>query len=322
MSIGLLLPAADHIDPVPMAERAEQLGYDAVWIPELWGRSAPVVASRIAGQTEHVTIGTAILNVFSRSPAVLAMTAASLAEYSEDRFVLGLGTSTQKAVEDLHGMAFDRPVRRAHETVAAIRRFTVGTGTTEYSGDLFDLSDFPSLDRDVPLFAAALGPANRRMVGRLCDGWIPHNVPFATLDAAFETVADAARDAGRDPDDIVVSPYVPTAVSDDLDRAQNAIRGHIAYYVGSGSGYRRAVTASFPDAASTIAREWAAGNRENARDHVTDAMVAALGVAATPETAAAQFDDQVSRSVIDRPILVVPSNAPALVDQTIEAVIS
>ena len=320
MSRGLLLPSRGGHDPVALAARAESLGYDSVWLSELWGESAPVLAGRIAAATGRVGIGTAILNVFSRSPAVLAMTAASLDRTADGRFVLGLGTSTRGAIEDLHGGDFERPVRRAHETIELIRRLTREDGRVDYEGEVFSIAGVPGLDREVPVYHAALGPANRRVVGRLADGWIPHNVPFPDLDDAFETVAETAREAGRDPEAIEVAPYVPAAVSEDGEAARDALRGHVAYYVGSGEGYRRAVAGRFPEQADRIAEAWAAGERERARGSVTDEMVDALGVAGTPEAARERLRDLEADTVVDRPLLVVPDGADeAIVEGTIEA---
>lgn len=320
MSIGLLLPELGETDPAEVAVRAEQLGYDSVWATELWGTNSAVKLAEIAIRTESVGLGTAIMNVFSRTPAVLAMTAVTLDQLADGRFVLGVGTSTEKAVEDLHGLPFDRPVRRAHETIEIVQAFTRGDNRVNYDGQLFDLADFPALSHSVPVYHAALGPANRRVVGRLCDGWIPHNIPFPDLDEAFETIATTARQADRDPADIDVAPYVPVAVSDDGTAARDAIRGHVAYYVGSGEGYRNAVAGRFPEAADTIAERWRSGNRGEAKEAVTDAMVDALGIAGTPETAPDRLAELLEETIIDRPILTVPSNAAdELGEETVRA---
>ncbi len=317
METGFLLPGFAGFDTVELAARAEDREYDAVWLPELWGASAPVEAATIATHTASIGIGTAILNVFSRSPAALAMTAASLDGRSDGRFVLGLGTSTADAIEGLHGMSFDRPVRRAHETATIVKRCLDADGRVSYDGEIFSVTGVPGLDADVPVFAAALGSANRRMVGRRCDGWIPHNVPFSLLDEAFDTVRTAAADAGRDPDAVTVAPYVPAAVSEDLAEARAAIRGHVAYYVGSGEGYGRAVGRQFPSAAAAIATAWEDGERDTARASVPDDMVDDLGVAATPDEAREALERLVADTVIDRPIVAVPTRAPELVETTL-----
>ncbi|MDG5758019.1 LLM class flavin-dependent oxidoreductase [Natronococcus sp. A-GB1] len=320
MDTGLLTTSTDELSEADVAVRAEELGYDDVWLPELWGESGVVRATEIATRTDELGIGSAILNVYSRSPAVLAMTAASLQRVSDGRFVLGVGTSTKKSIEDLHGEAFDRPVRRAHETIELVRAFTADEGRIEYDGELLEAKDFPSLEVPTPIYHAGLGPANRRVVGRLADGWIPHNIPFSRLEDAFEEVATAARERDRDPQAIAVAPYVPAAVSEDLEAARDAIRGHVAYYVGSGEGYRRAVGAAYPDEADRIAEAWRDGNRGEAADAVTDELVADLGVAGTPEDARDRLESLVAETGIDHPIVVVPDPASdEIVEQTLES---
>jgi 5,10-methylenetetrahydromethanopterin reductase len=325
MSHGLLLPNISGVSRTDLAVRAEELGYESVWLGELWGTSSPVQLAEIAGKTETVTIGTAILNVFSRTPATLAMTANGLNRVSDGRFVLGVGTSTQRAIEDLHGMAFESPIRRAHEAIELTRLFMgrgddSDGGRVAYDGEMFHAADFPTLDADVPIYHAALGRANRRVVARLCDGWIPHNIPFPNLEEAFAYVADHAEEAGRDPDDITVAPYIPAAVAEDPEVAHNAIRGHVAYYAGSGEGYRQAVASRFPDAADRIAEAWRSGERRAAAGHVTDEMVTALGVAGTPDEARAQLRDLAENPVIDRPIVTIPQQtADELAEPTVEA---
>lgn len=308
-TLGVILPAVSSQSPASLATRAETLGYDSVWVGELWGVDAFVQLAEIAARTDEIGLGTAIVNVFSRSPGVLAMAAASLDRLAPGRITLGVGASTPKAVEDLHGMAYDRPVRRIHETVELVAAYLDDADRVEYDGELFSVADFPGLDADVPVYNAALGPANRRATGRLCDGWIPHNIPFDALPETFEVVADAAREAGRDPDAIAVAPYVPAAVSDDEAVAFDAVSGHLAYYIGSGEGYRRAVATTFADEADRIATAWRDGNRTNAAAAVTDEMVRALGVAATPDTAADRLEAVTDAEIVDRPILTIPKQA-------------
>jgi len=319
MPTGVLVPDS-YDDVAAFAERAERLDYDSVWTPELWGRDAFVALTRAAEVTEDVTLGTAIVNVYGRSPATLAQAAATLVDTAGDRVRLGLGTSTPKVVEDLHGMAFDNPPRRLHETVELTKLFLAADGRVSSDGELFEVADFPALDTDLPVYAAALGPSNRRATGRTADGWLPHNIPFARLSEAFETVAETARAADRDPSAIDVVPYVPAAVSDDAAEARAAVRGHIAYYTGSGEGYRRAAARQFPDAADEVAEAWRAGNRDEARAAVTDEMVDALAVAGTPDEARAQFEERASLDVIDEPLLVVPDGTEeAMIRQTVSA---
>jgi alkanesulfonate monooxygenase SsuD/methylene tetrahydromethanopterin reductase-like flavin-dependent oxidoreductase (luciferase family) len=306
MPISVLGPEGGDGAPVQFATRAEELGYDTVWIGELWGNDAFVSLARIAEATDDIGLGTAIVNAYSRTPAVLAGAAASLDAAAEGRVRLGIGTSTETAIENLHGLSFDRPARRLHETVELVRSILGGEGRIEYEGEVITADGVPALDADVSVYAAALGPATRRATGRVADGWLPHNVPFDDLDRAYEVVADAAREAGRDPD-LHVAPYVPAAVAVDPADARTELRSHLAYYVGSAEGYRRAVATRFPDAADRVATAWRGGDRDDARAAVTDEMVDALGVAGTPESARERLREIAAIDVVDEPIVVVPA---------------
>jgi len=287
------------------------------------GTSSVIKLSEIAARTNEVKIGTAIVNVFSRTPAVLAMTAATLDQVSDGRASFGVGTSTRVAIENVHGMSFERPVRRAHETIEIVQRILTDDEPVNYDGELLSVNGVPPVNRDVPVYHAALGKANRRVVGRLCDGWMPHNIPFSELDDAFAVVEDAASEAGRDPEEITIAPYVPAAVSDDGKEAYDAVRGHIAYYVGSGEGYRNAVAMQFPDRAEQIAEAWQAGDRGDAASLVTDEMVHDLGVAGTPEEARERLRGLVAETAIDRPLLTIPEQAAdSLTERTIQALSS
>jgi alkanesulfonate monooxygenase SsuD/methylene tetrahydromethanopterin reductase-like flavin-dependent oxidoreductase (luciferase family) len=314
------MPRGDVADALAFARLCEDAGYDVCWTGELWGRDAFVALAAAADAVDRIDLGTAIVNVFSRSAATLAAAATSLAEVAPAGVRLGIGASTPKTVEDLHGRDYDRPVRRLHETAELVGAFTAGGGRVSYDGETVSVADFSALEADVPVYTAALGPAARRATGRVADGWLPHNVPFATLSSTFETVARTAREAGRDPADVTVAPYVPAAVADTSTAARALVRGHLAYYVGSGEGYRRAVASAYPERAARIAEAWAAGDRETAREAVTDEMVDALGVAGTPDEARARFRELRAMDVIDHPIVVVPDGADRkTVERTVRA---
>ena len=303
---SLIVPG--NVDEIAsFAERAETYGYERLWVGELWGTDAFVALTEAAVATDDIDLGTAIVNVYGRSPATLAQAAASVAGRTDGTVHLGLGTSTPKAIEDLHGVPFENPPRRLHETVELAKRFLQGEDRVSYDGELFDVADFPALGQGVPVYAAALGPANRRATGRTADGWLPHNIPFERLDEAFETIQETAREAGRDPASIAVAPYVPAAVSDDPEDAYAQVAGHLAYYVGSGEGYRRAVAQAFPEEAEAVAEAWRDGDRGAAREAVTREMVDALGVAGTPETAPDKLAAVEAIDPIDEAIVVVPT---------------
>lgn len=288
---------------------AEELGYDSVWTSEGWGNDAFVLLSEVACVTDHIGLGTSVVNVFSRSPAVIGNAAASLARCSDGRAILGVGAGHPGSIENLHGLAYERPIRRVFETIEIIKGYTDDSDEPfEYDGEIFALSGYKPLGVPVPVYNAALGETNRRITGKLCDGWIPYNIPFPALQEAFEAVADGARDASRDPDEITVTPWVQAAVSDDPHIARQVIRKNIAEYVGgiTDDTYKNAVANRFPDEASRIADLWRSGDRDGSIESVTDEMVDALGIAGTPEQARERLRTLLEYPLIDVPIVSVP----------------
>lgn len=153
--------------------------------------------------------GTSVVDLYSRTPAALARAAASVQRAAGAGFVLGLGTSTSLAVASVHGLEFESPIRRLHETAELVTRLFDSTGSVAYDGEVVSTSGTPGLGVDGSIYTAALGPATRRATGRVADGWVPHNIPFDRLGETFQTITDAARERGRDPGDIVAAPYAP-----------------------------------------------------------------------------------------------------------------
>lgn len=310
--VGMNVSEKEEASAAELAERAETRGYDSVWVPEVWGDDAFVTLGNIAARTDAIDVGTAVVNVYTRSPAALAMAAASITEQYGNRVLLGIGTSSPVLIEGLHGIGFDAPVRRTHETIELIKRYTSGDDQrVEYDGEIFTVSGFRPLDGDVEVYNAALGSANRRATGRVADGWMPQNVPFPELSAQFETIAAAARDADRDPDAITVSPVIATAVSDDGESARELTRGDVAYLTGSTDGYRNAAATMFPEEAQAVADAWAAREHGKAASLVTDEMLDALTVSGTPESARDAVRDLLDNPVIDRPVLRISARADA-----------
>lgn len=310
--IGMNISEREDVSAGDLGERVEDRGYDSIWLPEVWGDDAFVALGEIAGRTNSIDLGTAVVNVYTRSPATLAMAAASITERYGNRVILGVGTSSPVLVEGLHGQTFDKPVRRTHEAIELVKRYTGGGDTRiEYDGAVFSVSGFRPLDGDVPVYNAALGSANRRATGRVADGWIPQNVPFPQLGEHFDTIADAARTAGRDPDEITVSPVIATAVSPDGQTARDMTRGDVAYLTGSTDGYREAAATMFPDAAREVAEAWADRDHGKAADLVTDEMLDNLALSGTPDAVRNALRDLLDNPVINHPILRVSARADA-----------
>jgi F420-dependent oxidoreductase-like protein len=230
----------------------EKAGLDTVWVPEVYGFDSPTLMGYLAARTETVEIGSAILNVYSRTPGVLAMTAAGLDNVSGGRAVLGLGASGPQVVEGWHGLPYDRPLTRTREVVEIVRA-ALRRETLEYHGKVFDLPLPPDqglglgkplkmLTRPerpaVPIYIAALGEKNVRATAEYADGWLPFLFhPEKASQVWGEPLAQgtATRQAGLGPLEVVAGGMV--AVGDDVKGLLDLARPIFALYIG-GMGAR------------------------------------------------------------------------------------
>jgi len=279
-------PSVDTL--VEFAREAEELGYERAWVPETWGRDAVTTLTAIAERTEAIGIGTSIANVYSRSPALIGQTAATLQEVSDGRLRLGLGPSGPAVVEGWHGVEYGNPLRRTRETIDVVRLVLSGD-SVEYDGDVFQLSGL-RLRCDPPdtvpgIDAAGMGPKSVELAGRFADGW---HALMLTREGLRDRLADLKRGAelgDRDPEELRVTLSLPCIALDDRERARQLARNHLAFYVGAmGTFYREALERQgYEDEAVEIASEWANGNQDAALAAISDELLDDLGIAGTPE---------------------------------------
>lgn len=288
--LGLMIPSyLDREDRLSIAEFADDHGVDAVFTGESASSNIFIDLALIADRTAEVRIGAGIVNVFSRSPSLVALGAAELDAISNGRVILGLGASTPSLIEGVHGLPFERPVARTAEYIELVREGWTGE-RLEYDGDFYApaggrLLETP-VQESIPIAVAALGQSNRRLTGAKADIWLPHLVPKSVLDRLASDVFDAARAHGRSANDIDVYAYVPTAIDEDEARAYDRIRTHVATYAGSAEPYRDAIAdAGYEDVAEAVHQTWQAGDRDGAAAQVTDDLVADVGLVGTPEVA-------------------------------------
>ena len=184
---------------------AERLGVDSVWVPEFWGYDALTGLGAIAALTDTIKLGTAIVQLDTRTPAMLAMSAMSLQQLSGGRFLLGVGASGPQVMEGWHGVPFAKPVRRTRETIEIIRMITAGERLV-YDGEMYQLplpggegkalrAAAPPVH--VPVYIASLGPANLRLTGAVADGWIGNSFFCETADVFFDEITNRLVDGGR-----------------------------------------------------------------------------------------------------------------------------
>jgi alkanesulfonate monooxygenase SsuD/methylene tetrahydromethanopterin reductase-like flavin-dependent oxidoreductase (luciferase family) len=284
--IGFVLPdefSGFSLDrTVRFAERADRAGLHSVWKQEASGSNGVPVLGAIAGQTDEVGVGIGVASVFSRTPALLGMSAVTLDQLSDGRALLGLGVSSPPLVETWHGMAFERPLRRLRETIEIARQVVEG-GTVEYEGDVFDVGPYRMRlepRNDVPILNAAISETNRRLTGEYADGWLPGFTPLSAFPGNLDEVRSSARDAGRNPDELLVAPWVPTAVHEDPERAEYLARYLLAQEMAM--GYNEQVGEyGFGDAPDEAYERFRAGDRDGATEAVSEEMLGELAIHGT-----------------------------------------
>ncbi|QSG02733.1 TIGR04024 family LLM class F420-dependent oxidoreductase [Natranaeroarchaeum sulfidigenes] len=324
--IHLPVAAQSSIDGIAeITQHAESEGYVRAWMPETWGRDGVTTLTTLAERTDRIELGTSIANVFSRSPALLGQTAATLQEVSNGRFRLGIGPSGPAVIEGWHGESFDRPLRRTREYVEIIERVVAGEGL-EYDGDIYSLSGFrlrfDPPETPPPIDVAGMGPKSVELAGRFADGW--HATTF-TPDGLRERLGDLRRGAelgDRSPDDIRVSLSLPCCVLEDGDRARELAAQHLAFYVGAmGTYYRKSLARQgYETEANEIAARWASGDQAAAIALIEDELLDELAVAGTPERAREQLQTFTEIKGLDAVALAFPRGAsPADIDATVTA---
>ncbi len=301
----------DRRELIACVRAADQCGYDSFWMPEAWEREAFSTLTELAARTERIHLATGIINVFSRSPAVIAMGAATLDEISGGRFRLGLGTSGARVVEDFHGATFDKPLTRLKETIQIIRLLLTGA-RVDFTGECFRLArfklGFKPVRADIPVYVAALAPVGLRLTGEMADGWLPTHWPQARLTEGISEIKQGAESVGRDASRVEIAPFVNVVVSDDMKRARDAARLPLAYYIGGmGDFYHRSLSRlGFSMEATRIQKLWQSGRRRSAIQSVTDDMVDAIAVCGRAEECRSRLDAMTAFGAT-LPIVAIPN---------------
>jgi F420-dependent oxidoreductase-like protein len=281
--MGMHVPGMSWRDIRESAVLAEELGYSCLSMGESWGEDAFTSLAQLAAVTSRIRIGTSIVPVFARSPANVAMTALNMDRMSEGRFFLGLGTSGQLVIQDLHGEKFQKPLTRMREYIDIVRKAARGE-PLDHDGEFFHTRRFrlrvPPHRPDLPVYIAALSPPSLRLTGELADGWLPIFLAPSRMAAAIVEIEAGAAAAGRSLRDIAISPQVSIYVTDDVAAARDRERPHIAFYVGGmGVFYHQYMhRIGFGAEADRVRQAFQSRERDRAARLVTDEMVDAVTI--------------------------------------------
>lgn len=289
MELGLSL-VGRSLDPADLAEigrEAERAGYGSIWTAEAWGADAFTPLAYLAASTTEIRLGTAIAQIWARTPGATAMTALTLQRLSGGRLVLGLGVSGPQVVEGWHGVAFRRPLAATRDYVAILRAALAGDQRVEYEGAEFTvpyrgegatgqgrpLRTTQPPAPETPIYVAALGPRNTRLAVEIADGILPYMWSPTHWDRVWGDALAAA------PAGFGVAPTVVAALGDDLAACRDRVRPRLALHVG-GMGsrdtnfYRTLVERyGYAEEAARIQDLYLAGDREGATRAVSDELV-------------------------------------------------
>jgi len=290
---GLGLTREDQLEIV---QEAEKLGYDSVWTAEAYGSDAATILGWIAGQTTKIRIGSAIFQIPGRTAAMTAMTAATLDQLSDGRFILGLGTSGPQVSEGWHGVRFGKQLARTREYVDVLR-MALDRQRVEYHGESIDLPlpDGPGkalkltiapVQEKIPIFIAAIGPKNTQLAAEIADGVIPTLFSpehVKVIRDELQAGVDRAGN-GKTIDDVEMAPTVQVYVGDDMTEARNLMRPFLGLYIG-GMGsrdknfYNQMVRRyGFDDAAQEVQDLYLEGKKDEAMAAIPDDLIDTVSV--------------------------------------------
>jgi F420-dependent oxidoreductase-like protein len=239
--------AGNDADNLELAREADRLGYAVVWAAEAYGSDSPTVLAWIAAQTERIDVGSAVMQIPARTPAMTAMTAATLDTLSGGRFRLGLGVSGPQVSEGWHGVRFDKPLGRTREYIDIVR-MALDRKKLSYQGQHYTLPlpDGPGKSiqltvhgarTDIPIYVAAVGPKNLELAGEKADGWLAIFPSAQYLPEQLAHIAAGREKVGKTLDGFDVVPTVPVVVGNDVAACADPVRAYAALYIG-GMGSR------------------------------------------------------------------------------------
>jgi F420-dependent oxidoreductase-like protein len=281
-------------DNIAIAQEAERLGFDSLWTAEAYGSDAVTPLVWMAARTERIKVGTAIMQMPARTPAMTAMTAATIDLLTNGRFLLGVGASGPQVVEGWHGVVYGKLLARTREYIEIVRAVLKREQPLEHHGEYYDIPVrggtglgkplkliVHPLRPDIPIYLAAIGPKNVALAAEIADGWLPvffsphrMNVFRSSLEEGF-----SRRKDGRAMGDFDIAPTVSVVLGDDVAACRMQIKPHLALYVG-GMGARGknfyndlARRYGYEDAAARVQDLYLSGKKNEAIAAVPDELV-------------------------------------------------
>jgi len=286
-------------DQLKIVQESERLGYDSVWAAEAYGSDTATVLGWLAGQTSKIKLGSGIFQMPGRSAAMTAMTAATIDQLSNGRMICGIGSSGPQVAEGWHGQRFGKQLQRTREYVAVVR-MALRRERVEYHGETLELPlpDGPgkalkltigTVQEQIPIYLAAIGPKNTALAGEIADGWIPTLFSPEHVSELRPLLQEGAARSGKSLEGFDIAPTVNVFVTDDLQGARDAMRPFVALYVG-GMGSRKqnfynqlVCRYGFEQEAKEVQDYYLEGKREEAMAALPDALIDQVSLCGPPE---------------------------------------
>ncbi len=287
--------------PMDVIREADKLGVYAVWTAEAYGSDAVTPLAWMGAQTEHIRLGTAIMQMPARTPANTAMTAMTLDQLSGGRFLLGLGLSGPQVVEGWHGVAYGKPLAKTREYVQIVRDIFKREKPLVHDGEYYQIPyqgvDATGLGKplksilhgraDMPIYLAAIGPKNVQLCAEIADGWLPIFFSPEHYDSVYKPQIEAgfaAADNGKSLANFDIAPTVQVMMDDNVEVCWNALKPGLALYIGGMGAKGRnfyndlAVRYGFEEAATKIQELYLAGDKAGAVSAVPNELVDAIAL--------------------------------------------
>jgi len=232
-----------------MIQHAEKLGFDSAWTAEAYGNDAVTTATWALANTTTLKVGTSIMQMPARQPAMAAMTAMTLDHLSGGRFILGLGPSGPQVVEGWYGVPYGKPLARTREYIKIVRSIWAREGAVEHQGEHYSiplagpsasglgkpLKSILHGNPDIPIYTASISPNGMRCAGEGADGVFPMMVDPEKVDSVYLPYIEEgfkAAGGGKSLDDFAIVPGVSVIINDDIEKVRMPVKNHMALYIG------------------------------------------------------------------------------------------
>ena len=280
-SLGPLLSMREILLCAKMADQQENV--DSLWVPESWGRESFATLGAISQVTRKVSLGTSIINIYSRTPAIVAMAATTLDMLSDNRTIIGLGASTAAIVENWHGLKFIRPACRMKEYIECLRLMTRGE-KVKYNGEFFQINNFKILHQpqrvNIPIFMAAVNKKMVSMASKLADGILLYLRPLEELKRTATELKQATKGKSFE----IACSFICAISNKEPEKARARAATTLAFYIAVGKYYSKFLAENgFNTEVEEITAEYRKAGADSAAKYVSDRMLSSLVICGSSE---------------------------------------